>query len=49
MINVVDGKSVRTPMELAAELASRQAGDRVRLGYIIHGTWQTETVVLLAR
>jgi len=48
VINAVDGKPVRTPMELASELANRQAGDRVRLGYMIHATWQTETVVLLA-
>jgi hypothetical protein len=49
VINAVDGKPVRTPMELAAELANHQAGDKVRLGYLIHGTWQTETVVVLAR
>jgi hypothetical protein len=47
VINAVDGKSVRTPMELAAELANRQAGEKVRLGYAIHGEWQAETVVLL--
>ena len=48
VINAVDSKPVRTPMELAAALANRQAGDKARLGYLIHGTWQTETVVLLA-
>ena len=48
VINAVDGKSVKTPMELAAELSNRQPGDKVRLGYLIHGAWQTETVVLLA-
>jgi S1-C subfamily serine protease len=47
VINAVDGKPVRTPMELAAELANRQAGDKLRLGYLIHGEWQAETVVLL--
>jgi hypothetical protein len=47
VINMVDGKPVRTPMELATELANRQPGDKVRLGYLIHGAWQTETVVLL--
>jgi hypothetical protein len=47
VINTVDGKPVRTPMELAAELTNHQAGDKVRLGFLIHGTWQTETVVLL--
>jgi hypothetical protein len=47
--NAVDSAPVKTPMELAAELANRPAGAKVRLGYLIHGAWQTETVVLLAR
>jgi hypothetical protein len=47
VINRVDGKPVKTPMELAAELSDRTAGEKVRLGYLIHGAWQTETVVLL--
>jgi membrane-associated protease RseP (regulator of RpoE activity) len=47
VINAVDGKPVNTPMELAAELSNRPAGDNVRLGYLIRGTWQTETVILL--
>jgi hypothetical protein len=47
VINAVDGKPVGTPMDLAAELANRQAGDKVRLDYMIHGTWQTATFVLL--
>ncbi len=46
VINSVDGKPVRTPMELAAELSTRVAGDKVRLGYLIRGYWQTETVIL---
>jgi hypothetical protein len=46
VINAVDGKSVRTPMELAAQLASR-AGNKVRLGYLLHGLWQTEMIVAL--
>ena len=49
VINSVDGKPVRTPMELAAELSTRVAGDKVRLGYLIRGYWQTETVVLWPR
>ena len=49
VINTVDGKPVRNPMELATELANRQAGDKVRLGYMIHGEWQVETVVVLGR
>lgn len=47
VINTVDGKPVKTPMELAAELANRPTGDKVRLGYLLQGTWQAETVVLL--
>jgi S1-C subfamily serine protease len=47
VINAVDGKAVKTPMELAAELSSRKAGDRVRLGFSIRGQWQSETVVTL--
>jgi hypothetical protein len=47
MINAVDGKPVKSPMELAAELSGRPAGDKVRLGYSLHGQWQSETVVLL--
>jgi len=47
VINAVDGKPVHTPMELAAELENRPTGDKVRLGYMLHGAWQTETVVLL--
>jgi hypothetical protein len=47
MINAVDGKPIRTPMELAAELANHAAGDKIKLGYMIRGQWQTETVLLL--
>jgi hypothetical protein len=47
VINTVDGKLVKSPMELAAELSNRAAGDKVRLGYSLRGQWQAETVVLL--
>jgi S1-C subfamily serine protease len=47
VINAVDGKPVKTPMELAVELSNRAAGDKVRLGYLINGQWQSETVVIL--
>jgi len=47
VINAVDGKPVRTPMELAAELANHAAGDKIKLGFLVHGQWQTETVLLL--
>ncbi len=48
VINAVDGKAVKTPMELAAELANRPADGKVRIGYMLHGAWQAEAVVLLA-
>jgi outer membrane immunogenic protein len=51
LINSVDGKPVRTPMELAAELANRPQGSRVRLGYLYHtsalGFIPKETIVIL--
>src|ERR1700733_1316369 len=47
VINAVDGKPVRTPAELAAELANHSAGDKIKLGFMIRGQWQTETVLLL--
>jgi PDZ domain len=47
VITAVDGKSVKTPTELAAELSNRSAGDKVRLSYMIHGAWQTDTVIVL--
>jgi S1-C subfamily serine protease len=46
VINAVDGKSVKSPAELQAELAGKTVGDKVRLGFLIRGQWQTETVVL---
>ena len=47
VINFVDGKAVRTPMELAAELSNQPPGAKVRLGYLVHGYWQAETVIIL--
>jgi hypothetical protein len=47
VINTVEGRPVRTPMELAAELANHAAGDKIKLGFLVHGQWQTETVLLL--
>jgi hypothetical protein len=35
-------------MELAAELSSRVSGDKVRLGYLLRGNWQSEVVIVLA-
>lgn len=47
VINTVDGKPVRTPMELAAELANHTTGDRIKIGFLIRGQWQSEAVLLL--
>jgi hypothetical protein len=47
VINAVDGKPIKTPMELVAELSNRASGDKVRIGYSLHGQWQTETVIVL--
>ncbi len=44
LIKAVDGKAVRTPMELAAELVDKTG--KVRIG-IVRGTFATETVILL--
>ena len=48
VITEVDGRTVKTPTELMAELSKRQAGDKVQLVYLIGGAWQAETVILLA-
>ena len=47
VINAVDDKPIKTPMELAAELANHAAGDKIKLGFLIRGQWQTETVLML--
>lgn len=47
VINAVDGKPVKTPMELAVELANHQTGDKVKLGFLVRGQWQTEAVLLI--
>ncbi|MGA9502787.1 MAG: PDZ domain-containing protein [Terriglobales bacterium] len=47
VINAVDGKRVSTPMELAAELTKRPDGDKVKIGFLIRGQWQTDKVLLL--
>ena len=44
LIKSVDGKAVRTPMELAAELSDKTG--KVRIG-ILRGTFATEMVILL--
>ena len=47
VINTVDGKPVKTPLELAAELTNHAAGDKIKIGFLIRGQWQTEAVLLL--
>jgi hypothetical protein len=47
VINAVDDTSIRTPTELATQLANR-VGNKVRLGYLLHGQWQSETIVELS-
>jgi membrane-associated protease RseP (regulator of RpoE activity) len=47
VINSVDGKTVRSPMELAAELSSRVPGEKIKIGYLVRGYWQSETLMLL--
>ena len=44
LVKSVDGKAVRTPMELAAELADRTG--KIRIG-IQRGDMATETVILV--
>ena len=47
VIDSVDGKPVKTPIELAAELSGKPAGTKIRLGFLIRGEWETETVISL--
>lgn len=47
VINGVEGKPVRNPMELTAELSGRAAGEKVRLTVMVRGYWQTETTLVL--
>jgi hypothetical protein len=43
VINSVHGKLVRTPVELTAGLSGKGQGQKIRLGYLVRGQWQTET------
>lgn len=47
VINAVDSKPVGTPMELAAELANHSAGEKIKLGVLIRGMWQTDHTIIL--
>jgi hypothetical protein len=47
VINAVDGASIKTPADLATQLSSRVAGDKVRVSYLLHGQWQAEVIITL--
>jgi hypothetical protein len=47
VINSIDGKRVHSPTELAAELSNRTPGVKVKVGYMVRGYWQSETIVIL--
>lgn len=49
VISRVDDRPVKTPQELATELSNRAAGDKVRVGYLIRGQWQSELFVTLGQ
>jgi S1-C subfamily serine protease len=48
IINAVNGAPVKNPTELTTALAAIPAGGTVRLGYMIRGMWQSETMVRIA-
>jgi opacity protein-like surface antigen len=47
VINAIDGKQVKSPMELAAAVADRSSGTKVVLSVRIRGQWQSDTAVIL--
>jgi putative serine protease PepD len=47
VINAVDGKAVRTPMELQSELSGRAPGTKIQLGLLVRGYYQSESVIIL--
>jgi S1-C subfamily serine protease len=51
VIMSVDGKPVKSPMELAAELQNRASGSQAHLGYLFRsavlGEFASETTVIL--
>lgn len=46
-ITAVDGKAVRSTVELASELSSIGAGDKVRISFMARGYWQTEAILVV--
>lgn len=49
IINAVNGSPVKSPTELAGVLSAISPGSNVRLGFALHGAWQTEATVTLGR
>jgi opacity protein-like surface antigen len=47
VIHAVDGNTINSAMELAVKLTNLAPGTQVKLVYMVHGAWQTETVVIL--
>lgn len=47
VIRSIDGKSVRTPTELATQLSEHKPGDKIKIGYLVNGYWQGEAIVVL--
>jgi membrane-associated protease RseP (regulator of RpoE activity) len=48
VINSVDGAPIKTPSDLTTQLAVRSSQEKIRIGYLVHGQWQTEVVVFLS-
>jgi len=47
IINRIDGKPVRTAMDLNIQLSNRQPGTVIELGFRIQGAWQSKAKILL--
>lgn len=49
VINQVDGKPINNPAELASALSTVAIGEKVRIGFLVRGQWQTETTVVIGQ
>ncbi len=47
IINSIDGKLVRTAMDLSLQLSDRQPGTVIELGFMIRGEWQSKAKIRL--
>ena len=47
VINSVDGKPTHSPIELGTQLTNRGSGEQIHIGYLSHGYWQTEVIIIL--